>query len=76
MGHSTQEDVPAAVPGMGPRTTRKGARLLVWLAGAVFAVLMAAWLAPSSVQAGTVTIVDGPNTQPVSGVFTDGYIQA
>lgn len=54
----------------------KWVRPLLWLAGALFAALSATYPAPRIAWAGTVTIVDGPNTPPVNGVYTDGYIQA
>jgi hypothetical protein len=51
------------------------ARLAFALIGALLAVLAASWIMPEPVQAGTITIVDGPDTPPVNGVYADGYIQ-
>ena len=66
---------PSSLEAATPSRFLAAARLLVWLAGAVLAVLSGyCWPRPTA-QAGTITIVDGPNTPPVDGVYTDGYIQ-
>jgi hypothetical protein len=57
--------------------TRSKARRFEWLAALLVAALSAVVLGPSVAQAGTITIVDGPDTTPpVNGVYTDGYIQS
>jgi hypothetical protein len=40
------------------------------------ASLAALWLGHGVARAGTITVVDGPDTPPVDGVYTDGYVQA
>lgn len=56
------------------------ARNPAWLPRTLWAALLALFaclcLAPARAHAGTITIVDGPaSTQPVNGVYTDGYIR-
>lgn len=50
--------------------------VLVGLIAPLAAFAAASLLFPTHAYAGTITIVDGPVTDPAGGVYTDGYIQS